>query len=56
MSKYYYKNIVDESPVEVVVIQYADKGRRVEILRKSQINDRDTFAGFWVNTNELIIK
>jgi len=51
---YYYQNITDEKPVKVTVIQYADKGRRVEIIRDTQIKGRKTFAGFWVWTTELI--
>jgi hypothetical protein len=51
---YYYKNITDEEPVKVTVIQYSDKGRRVEIIRDTRIKGRTNFAGFWVNTIELI--
>ena len=53
---YYYKNITDEKPVKITVIQYADKGSKVEIIRDTQIKGRTNFAGFWVWTTELIEK
>ena len=49
-----YKGIVDKEPVKITVIQYSNKGSIVEIIRDSNINGRTNFAGFWVNTNELI--
>lgn len=54
--KYYYQNITDEKPVKVTIIQYADKGRRVEIIRDTRIKGRTNFAGFWIDTTELIEK
>ena len=49
-----YKGITDVKPVKVTVIQYGDKGRRVEIIRNTQIKGRKSFAGFWVDKDELI--
>jgi hypothetical protein len=51
---FYYKGIVDDEPVEVIVIQYAENGKKVEIIRNSRINGRENFGGFWINTTELI--
>jgi hypothetical protein len=50
----YYQNIVDEKPVKVTIIQYSSNRKRVEIIRNNRIKGRKTFAGFWVNVNELI--
>lgn len=52
----WYKGTIDKKPVKVTVIQYADKGRRVEIIRNTRIMGRKTFAGFWVDTTDLIIE
>ena len=53
---YWYKGIADKEPVKVTVIQYGDKGRRVEIIRNSKIKGRKTFAGFWIDTKYLSIE
>lgn len=54
--EFYYQGTSDKLPIKITIIQYSEKGKRVEIIRNAQIQGRDTFAGFWVNEIELIKK
>ena len=52
--EYYYKNGITDVPAKITVIQTSEKGKRSEIIRDKDIGGRTVFAGFWVNTSELI--
>ncbi len=57
--EYYYKGISDIEKEKVLILQYSDKGRRVEIKRVSRVeenSDVKKLAGFWVDFDELIKK
>lgn len=48
---YYFDKNIDKTPCPVKIFQTGDKGKRVEISR-----DLDGKAGFWVDTNQLMVK
>jgi hypothetical protein len=52
---FFYKNRTDERPVEVKIIQSNKKGMW-EIIRKSQIQDRTEYSGFFTTFSTLWIK
>lgn len=52
---FYYKNITDDKPVEVEIINSTRSGD-CEIIRLSQINGRTNYAGFFVPINILWVK
>jgi hypothetical protein len=52
---FYYKNITDDKPVEVEIINSTRSGD-CEIIRLSQINGRKHYGGFFVPINILWIK
>lgn len=52
---FYYKNITDDKPVEIRIINSTKSGN-CEIIRLSQINGRERYAGFFVPINTLWIK
>jgi len=47
-TSYFYKNITDEKPVEIEIINSYKNGD-CEIIRLSQINGRTKYAGFFHN-------
>lgn len=54
-TSYFYKNITDEKPVEIEIINSYKNGD-CEIIRLSQINGRTKYAGFFTTINTIWIK
>ncbi len=52
---FFSKNITDERPVEIKIIN-SNKNGDCEIIRLSQINDRVYYAGFFTTINTIWIK
>lgn len=52
---FYYKNVTDDKPVEIKIIN-STKAGDCEIIRLSQINGREHYAGTFVPINVLWIK
>lgn len=52
---YFYKNITDEKPVEIEIIN-SNKNGDCEIIRLTQINGRTDYAGFSTTINTIWIK
>ncbi len=52
--KFYYKATLDKEPVEVSIIQSSNG--KTEIIRLTQIEERTSYAGFFVNTGDIWIE